>query len=51
MTITFYGLHAAGMNSFTGLDQGVNRCLSLYDNIVVLSSWLSLEADYFCLII
>ena len=30
MTIPFYGLHAAGMNSFMGLDQDVNSCLSLY---------------------
>ena len=40
MTITFYGPDAAGMNSFMCLDQGVNRFLSLYNNIVVLSSWL-----------
>ena len=51
MTITFYGLDAAGMNSFMGLDQGVNSCLSLKHNIVVLSFWLSLEVDYFCFII
>ena len=42
MTITFYGPDAAGMNSFMCLDQGVNRFLSLYNNIVVLSSWLSM---------
>ena len=42
----FYGLDAAGMKSFMGLDQGVNSCLSLYHNIEVLSFWLSLEVDY-----
>ena len=51
MTITFYGLDAAGMNSFMGLDQGVSICLSLYNITGVLSPWLSLEADYICLII
>ena len=40
MTITFYGPDAAGMKSFMCLDQGVNSFLSLYNNIVVLSSWL-----------
>ena len=51
ITITFYGLHAARMNSFMGLNQGVNSCLSLYNNIAVFISWLSLEVDYFCLLI
>ena len=51
MTITFYGLDAAGMNSFMGLDQAVSSCLSFYSSIVVLSSWLSLVVDYFCLIV
>ena len=54
MTITFYGLDlmlSTWMNSFMGLDQGVNSCLSLYHNIVVLSFQLSLEVDYFCFII
>ena len=46
MTITFYDLDAAGIHSFMDLDQGVNSCLLLYSNIAVLSSWLSLEADY-----
>ena len=49
MTITFYGFDAAGMNSFMGLDQGVNSCISLYNTIAVLCSWLSLEAGYFLL--
>ena len=43
MSITFYGLHAVGMNSVMGLEQGVNIRLLLYNNRVVLSSWLSLE--------
>ena len=30
MAITFYGLDTAGRNSFLGLDQGVNSCLSLH---------------------
>ena len=45
---SYFGfLDAAGMNSFMGLDQVVNSCLSVYNNIVVFSSWLSLETDYF----
>ena len=51
MIITFYGLVAAGMNSFMSLYQGVNSYLSLVCNKAVLSSWLSLEVDYFRLII
>ena len=49
LVIVFYGLHAAGMNSFMNLDPGVNICLSLYNNIAVHCSWLLLEADYFML--
>ena len=51
MTITFYGFDASGKNSFMGMDLSVKGCLSLYNNIAVLSSWLSLVADYICLII
>ena len=51
MTIEFEGLNTARINCFMGLDQGVNICLSLYQNITVLSVLLSLEADYFCLTI
>ena len=51
MTMIFCGFHAVGRNNYMGLDQGVNNCLLLYSNIAVLSFWLSLEVDYFCLII
>ena len=50
MTRTFYGLDTAGRNSFKCLDHGVISYLSVYHNTAVLSFWLSLEADYFCLI-
>ena len=31
MIIPFHGLGVAGINSFMGLDQGVNSCVSLYN--------------------
>ena len=46
-----YGHHAAGINNFIGSDRSVNSCLSLYNHIAVLSSWLSLEVGYFWLIV
>ena len=51
MIRTLYGLDAAINNSFIGLTQGVNNCLSLYNNMAVLSFGFSLEVDYFGLII
>ena len=41
ITITFYGLDAAGMNIFMDLDQSINICLSLYNNTAVLSQLLA----------
>ena len=41
ITLIFYGINSSGRNSFMGLDQGVNSCLSLYYNMPVLSFWLS----------
>ena len=48
MTITFYGLDAAGVNSFMGLSRSVTSCLSMYNTTAVLSSRPSIVADYFC---
>ena len=45
MNITLYCLNTAGMNSFMGLYQGVNNCLSMYNYIAVLRSWISLDVD------
>ena len=40
-----------GLITFLSLDQGVNRYVSLYENIVFFSFWVSIEVVYLCLII